>query len=60
MCRVGSSPTVARALYVAAVRFCRRLSFLKTSFICVPSLIVVSCHAGRNPNVADVRMAFSF
>jgi trehalose-6-phosphatase len=62
------SPTVARTLYVAAVRRLnnavlsgRSLSFLKTSVIYLFSVSLMSCHGlERKPNVADVRMAFSY
>ena len=65
-CRM--SPTVARTLYVAAVRRLnnavlsgRSLSFLKTSVIYLFSVSLMSCHGlERKPNVADVRMAFSY
>ena len=45
-----------------SVRFiCRRLSFLKTSVIYLFSVSLMSCHGlERKPNVADVRMAFSY
>jgi trehalose-6-phosphatase len=59
---------VARTLYVAAVRRLnnavlsgRSLSFLKTSVIYLFSVSLMSCHGlERKPNVADVRMAFSY
>ena len=61
-CRM--SPTVARTLYVAAVRRFVRSTLVVSenerdlSFL---ALSLMSCHGlERKPNVADVRMAFSY
>ena len=63
MCRVGCPrPWRARSmLRLSAVLSGRSLSFLKTSVIYLISVSLMSCHGlERKPNVADVRMAFSF
>jgi hypothetical protein len=69
MFRVGSSPTVARTLYVAAVRRFVRSKLVVSEnerviiylFHDLFSVSLMSCHGlERKPNVADVRMAFSY
>jgi len=63
MCRVGCpQPWRARSmLRLSAVLSGRSLSFLKTSVIYLFSVSLMSCHGlERKPNVADVRMAFSY